>query len=169
MRSTRGILGRGPGTTAPPKIVVYAPFEATRGPLLSLGVLVAHARSWRGGALTDSYELRPPQDAARVLEDVAEAGSQPAVMLLSDYVWSLSDNLALARRARAVTPFLVFIHGGPSSPKYDVDARRFLEDHGDVADVLVRGEGEVTLAEVLSVLTSRFATDGVNASTQGLE
>lgn len=169
MRSTRGILGRGPGTTAPPKIVVYAPFEATRGPLLSLGVLVAHARSWRGGALTDSYELRPPQDAVRVLEDVAEAGPQPAVMLLSDYVWSLSDNLALARRARAVNPFLVFIHGGPSSPKYDVDARRFLEDHGDVADVLVRGEGEVTLAEVLSVLTSRFATDGVNASTQGLE
>ena len=162
-------MDHAPGVVVPSRTVVYAPFEATRGPLLSLGVLVAHARGWRGGALNSSYDLRCPRDAALVLEEVAEVGPRPAVMLLSDYVWSLSDNLALARRASALNPSLVFIHGGPSSPKYDVDAQRFLEDHRDVAHVLVRGEGEETLAELLSVLHGCLVRDGGAAPTDGLE
>jgi hypothetical protein len=64
----------------------------------------------------------------------------------------------VARAAKAICPDLFVIHGGPSTPKYPGDAQRFLDEHGEVADVLVRGEGEVTLCRLLDALDGAVLT-----------
>jgi radical SAM superfamily enzyme YgiQ (UPF0313 family) len=133
------------------RIPVYSVWQEKVGPLLSLGMLTAAARCWDDGRLEATFEIRRPEVASSFLADL-ETRTGPAVLLCSDYVWSIEDNLELARTAKQVCPELVVIHGGPSSPKYADDAARFLAEHGDVADVLVRGEGEQTICELLDVL-----------------
>lgn len=135
------------------RIPVYAVWHRHVGPLLSLGLLTAAARRHRGGSLTQDYEIRRPEEASSFLAHVASHPG-PGVVLLSDYVWSLEVNLAVAREAKRRNPELVFIHGGPSCPAYEGDAARFLIDHGDVADLLVRGEGEEAVCDILERLLS---------------
>jgi hypothetical protein len=132
-------------------LTVYAPYQAEYGPNLALGMLLAYARAYEGGALAQRYELRRTEDPTSFLADL-EHRQGPAILLCSNYVWSIEHNLDLARRAKAVHPDLVVIHGGPSTPKYEADAEAFATLHGDVVDVLVRGEGEVTFAELLTRL-----------------
>jgi len=133
------------------RIPVYAVWHTEVGPLLALGMLTAAARAHDGGALAERFEIRRPEESASFLADLAER-TGPAVLFCSDYVWSLESNLATARRAKALNPELVVIHGGPSSPKYEPDAERFLDEHGDVADILTRGEGEELICELLTAL-----------------
>ena len=74
------------------------------------------------------------------------------MLLCSDYIWCLEDNLELARRARAINPQLLVIHGGPSAPKYAGDAEAFLRTNRSVAHLLVHGEGEVSLCQLLTAI-----------------
>lgn len=136
---------------APDRVPVYAIWHPEVGPLLALGMLTAAARVWDGGSLNDDYEIRRPETAEDFFEDLPRRRGR-AILLCSDYVWSLEENLATARRAKAMHPDLVVVHGGPSCPKYDGDAARFLDEHGDVADVLVTGEGEEAIGELLDAL-----------------
>ena len=130
---------------------VHAVWQEQVGPPLSLGMLLASARTWNAGQLSERYDIRPLQTAAEFLEDLRR-GRGPAVLLCSNYVWSVDFNLELARQAKEIRPELVVIHGGPSTPKYPADAERFLTDHADVADILVRGEAEHTLCRVLETI-----------------
>ncbi|MBL8774592.1 MAG: B12-binding domain-containing radical SAM protein [Acidimicrobiales bacterium] len=154
-----------PGAASDPgatdgRVPVHAVWQERVGPVLALGMLTAAARAWDGGALAGRYLIGRPETAEACLASLAD-GTGPAVLLCSNYVWSLEDNLDLARRAKALRPELVVIHGGPSTPSYDGDARAFLSAHGDVAHVLVRGEGEVTLCRLLEALTTSLpALDG---------
>lgn len=144
------------------RIPVYAIWHEGVGPLLSLGMLTAAARHHDGGALTDRYEIRRPETAQEFLDDLRRRGPGPAVLLCSDYVWSLEQNLAAARSALALNPDLVVIHGGPSCPKYEGDAEAFLDTHGPVAHVLTRGEGEHLLCELLNTLAPTSTTGLAN-------
>jgi radical SAM superfamily enzyme YgiQ (UPF0313 family) len=143
------------------RIPVYAIWHPHVGPLLSLGMLTAAARHWNDGALTDRYEIRRPETADEFLADLASRNGGPAVLLCSDYVWSLNENLETARAGLAINPELVVLHGGPSCPKYEGDAETFLDTHGAVAHILTRGEGEHLLCELLDTLspTSTAASD----------
>lgn len=138
------------------RIPVYAVWPEEVGPLLSLGMLTAAARCWHGGELEEQFEIRRPETLASCLADLA-GREGPAVLLCSNYVWSLEHNLAGAVSARALNPDLVVIHGGPSTPKYPDDAEGFLRQHSGIADILVRGEGEDAICLVLSALA---AADG---------
>jgi radical SAM superfamily enzyme YgiQ (UPF0313 family) len=138
------------------KIPIFAVWQREVGPLLSLGMLTAAARSHLEGALNERFDIRRPEVAERVLAELGNH-SGPAVLLCSDYVWSVDHNLATARAALERCGEVVVIHGGPSAPSYPEDARAFLERHGSAAAVLVRGEGEATLCKVLESLA---ATDG---------
>jgi hypothetical protein len=140
--------GPAPGGPAG-RIPVYAIWHPEVGPLLALGMLTASARHHAGGALNDRYEIRRPESADEFLADLATRQG-PAVLLCSDYVWSLDANLAAARAAVEINPDLVVIHGGPSSPKYEGDAERFLTEHRRIAHVLARGEGELLISELLT-------------------
>lgn len=144
------------------RIPVYAIWHSNTGPLLALGLLTAFAREVNGGRLNEYFEIRRPETAEAFLDDLASRRG-PAILLCSDYVWSLDQNLEAARVGLGINPDLIVIHGGPSSPKYEDDSAEFLEMHGDVAHVLVRGEGEVVLSEVLAVL-SRSLPEGVDYS-----
>jgi radical SAM superfamily enzyme YgiQ (UPF0313 family) len=119
--------------------------------MLSLGMLTACARSWDGGRLNDRFEIRRPETMESFLADLARRGGS-AVLLCSDYIWSLEQNLATAAAARSLCDDLVVVHGGPSAPKYPDDAAAFLTSHRLAADVIVRGEGEITLCELLDRL-----------------
>jgi hypothetical protein len=147
-----------PGASVP----VYAIWPEYPGPLLSVGMLTACARQWEGGRLNQAYEIRRPETAASFLDDLA--GRQgPAILLCSNYVWSLEHNLEAATAGRAIHPGLIVVHGGPSTPKYEADAERFLTEHREIAHVLARGEGEETLVELLDALEGAGRGVGLHA------
>jgi radical SAM superfamily enzyme YgiQ (UPF0313 family) len=142
-----------PDTATEGLVPVYAMFQVDVGPALSLGMLTAAARCHRDGALNEFFEIRRPEDPSSFLADLA-GREGPAILLCSNYLWSIDHNLDVARQAMAVNPDLLVIHGGPSTPKYDGDAEQFFEEHADIAHVTVRGEGEPTLVEILDVLSN---------------
>lgn len=152
------------GRTTSGRVPVYAIWHDRVGPSLSLGLLTATARAHGGGSLEQTFDIRRPEHVSSFLADLA-GRTGPAVLLCSDYVWSLEDNLAAATAGRAIAPELLVVHGGPSSPKYDADARRFLSEHAGAAQLLVRGEGELVLARVLE----SFAQHGVRLHRRSLE
>ena len=144
-------LGATGGETVDARVPVLAIWQERVGPALSTGMLTAAARSWQDGALGATYDIGRPVTGAQALHALAGRPG-PAVLLCSNYVWSIDHNLEVARRAKALCPELVVVHGGPSTPKYDADAERFLADHDGVAHVLVQGEGEVAVCRILEAL-----------------
>ena len=147
-----------PLATRPSPVPVYGIWSREVGPLLSLGMLSASARAWRDGALGQWYEIRRPETTESFLDDLARRAG-PAVLLCSNYVWSIENNLRAAAEARQINGDLLIVHGGPSTPTYDEDIAHFFGQHGDVADVLAHGEGETTVCELLHALVASGAFD----------
>jgi len=133
------------------RIPVYAIWHVDSGPMLSLGMLTASLRHHRSGLLNAQYDIRAPESAESFLADLSRR-TGPAVLLCSDYVWSLNDNLDVANRALAIAPDLLVVHGGPSCPKYEGDAEDFIRQHGRAGRILTRGEGEYLVCELLEAL-----------------
>ena len=152
-RRLEAAFDRGRPAVPDDRIPVYSVWQVEVGPNLALGMLLAAARAHREGALETTYELRPMEAPDDFLADLARRQG-PAILFCSNYVWSLEHNLELARRAKALNPDLLVVHGGPSTPKYDQDARDFAREHAEVADVLVRGEGELTTIALLEALVA---------------
>lgn len=86
-------------------------------------------------------QILPPDVVERVL------ATAPDVLGLSCYSWDIESQLALAATVKAARPTTRVILGGPSAT---FDARRLLLDNAAV-DIVVRGEGEETLAELLQL------------------
>jgi radical SAM superfamily enzyme YgiQ (UPF0313 family) len=149
----------------PGRIPVYAVWQVDVGPALSLGMLTASARQHDGGSLREHYEIRRPEDPGSFFADLARR-TGPAILLCSNYVWSKAQNLELARKAKQLNPDLVIVHGGPSTPKYEGDAVRFFEEHDELVDVAVRGEGEITFVRLLEALAPTFPKLDADALAQ---
>ena len=122
----------------------------------SLGLLVAYAMEFEGGRLRDKYDFVPLflADETRVIERAAS----PGIFLFSNYVWNVDENLKLSAAIKAANPSNITIHGGPSTPKYDVDAEVYFATHPHV-DIAVRGEGELTFADLLDALDPANSLD----------
>ncbi len=135
----------------PGRIPVYALVHERHGVPLGLGMVTAAARAHDGGRLTETFEIRRPELLAGILDDV-EQRTGPAVLLVSDVIWTIADNLRAAAEVVERNPEVIVVHGGPSAPRYEEDMRQFLADHADVAHVVVRGEGERTLGDLLGAL-----------------
>ena len=120
---------------------------------MAIGAVIAHARQHKGGVLEEAYAFRPDWYASRrPAEDlVADAG----VFLFSDYVWSHAQNLEVSERVKAASPASLTIHGGPDCPKQLPDTERYMAVNPHI-DVIVHGEGEVTLAETLEAMAGRL-------------
>ena len=69
---------------------------------------------------------------------------QPTIVGLPVYVWNRADCCELARRLRADRPELLLVAGGPEAT---ADPQRLLKEAP--FDLLVVGEGELTVAELL--------------------
>lgn len=137
------------------RVPVFQFWATDHGPHLGAASIVAYARVHDGGALNAGYDLRRAAPAAEVLAELATLDG-PAVVLCSNYVWSTDPNLAFAAEALACNPEVVAVHGGPSTPKYEEDLRRFLVGRSG-AHAAVQGEGEITFAAVLEALAGAWA------------
>jgi radical SAM superfamily enzyme YgiQ (UPF0313 family) len=128
--------------------------EARPYPPLALGAVISFAKKYRGGALQKRYRfLRRTFLDVRELElGYSERGT--GVFLFSNYMWSLARNLDVAKTVKQWDPGNLTVFGGPSIPKGKGESVGFLSSHPQV-DICVRGEGEVTLAELLDRLASR--------------
>lgn len=127
---------------------------------LALGMLVASIAAHDGGRLSSTFDIRPVRRLASTI--AAEVAEHPvaSVSLHSNYMWSVDENLALAAEIAATAPGSISIHGGPSTPKYPADVDAFFDAHPAV-DVLVLGEGEATVVEVLDRLCAGLDVDAV--------
>jgi hypothetical protein len=133
----------------PERIPVIAVHLPRFGPPLALGMILAHARTWEGGWLTQTYELRPIITVDEASSLLAEHAG-PGIILCSNYVWSYRENLRFAKEAAELNPDLIFVHGGPHTPKYHDDQEAFFERPG--VHIAAIGEGEQTAVELLAAL-----------------
>ncbi|HMS87630.1 MAG TPA: radical SAM protein [Acidimicrobiales bacterium] len=114
-----------------------------------LAMVTAYARTWEEGRLDEEYELRT--DWWWNEENFDFLTAEPAIYLFSNYLWSHALCLEVSRRVKERSPGSITVHGGPDTPKYERDVERYFAANPHV-DVTVRGEGEVTTAELLAAL-----------------
>jgi radical SAM superfamily enzyme YgiQ (UPF0313 family) len=119
-----------------------------------LGCLVAYAMTQAGGRLLERYEFRPitPVGCEAALAQV-DALREPGVFLFSSYVWNHDANLRVAARVKHRIPQALVIFGGPQVP-YRSGPLEALLEQSPFIDLVVRGEGEETLADVLNALAA---------------
>ena len=82
------------------------------------------------------------------------------ILLCSCYSWNWEITTILARRTKELNPGCVVIFGGPEVPD---NAKGFFGQHPYV-DIIVHGEGELTLAELLGRIVERKPFDDVAGS-----
>lgn len=103
-----------------------------------------------GFALTDEsvkagYRLGGMLFLRESIDAVVDGLNDPDVLALSCYIWNWSYNLKLAEAVKARYPACTIVLGGPEVPNR---SQGFFLEHGFV-DVLVHGEGEDTMRELL--------------------
>lgn len=133
--------------------IYFVPHSADHLPL-ALGMIRAYIDKYRDGALLDRYNPLPvvaltPAEMIKVYQRFG-----PGVWLFSNYMWSVSFNLEYSGAVKGLDASNITIHGGPSTPKYEAACEQFLKSHPHV-DIAVRGEGEITVAEILDRLDGR--------------
>ena len=115
----------------------------------SLGLVMAYAMKYDGGRLLDKFDFIPMFliDESRAVE----RAMAPSVFIFSNYLWTVEINLKISAAVKAMNPNNITVHGGPSTPSYAHDCEKFFADNPHV-DIAVRGEGELTFAELLDSL-----------------
>ena len=90
------------------------------------------------------------------------------VLLCSNYFWNTEENLDFTRRAKALDPDCLVIHGGPNTPGYPGACQVFLQKHPEI-DFAVIGEGEISLVELLQMLAGERPglPEGVSTLEEG--
>ncbi|MBK7861040.1 MAG: radical SAM protein [Archangiaceae bacterium] len=138
------------------KIPVYSVYDNPTHTPLSLGMIVAMAKQYQGGALNARFHFVPQMHHTPEGVEAALREHGPGVFLFADYMWSSASNLEASRRVKALSPTSLTIHGGPDVPKYEKPNLAYLDEHPHI-DVTVRGEGEVTCCELLEKLADHTA------------
>lgn len=125
------------------------PVQTEHQPLLAHGLLMSYAMAYEGGRLEENYEF--VRDWCNISVPALTGDEAPAIFLFSNYIWSHYLNMALSQRAKELNPHGICIHGGPDAPKYENDIQRYMELNPHV-DIIVHGEGEATLVDLLETL-----------------
>ena len=99
------------------------------------------------GALEDFYNFRTDWvwDPGRLASFAAE----PASYLFTNYLCSHAQCIEASAQIKVLSPDSITIHGGPDTPKYEGDQRRYFAQNPYV-DVTIQGDGEISCAEALS-------------------
>ena len=115
----------------------------------ALGLIFAYAKVYDGGVLEEFYDFR----LGWVWDDehIEAYTATPAIYMCSNYLWSHEKSIAASETVKRLSPDSITIHGGPDTPKYEQDAEEYFSAYPHV-DIVVRGEGEATAAEVLDKL-----------------
>ena len=126
-------------------------------PPLAIAMVLAHAKAYDGGRLQQRFDFFPRWVTLK--NRLPTFTKKPGVFLFSNYLWSVEYNLEVSAEVKRLSPGSITIHGGPDTPKYAEDVRRFFADHPQV-DIAVRGEGEATTAGVFEALMDVEFGDG---------
>ncbi len=131
--------------------VYFVPHMENHFPL-ALGVLYSALLHHDDGVLTKHFNLIPlnymePQD----LINGPYKKFGPGVWLFSNYMWSIDLNMQISQAVVQHNAGNYTIHGGPSTPDYPQACEDFLKVHPSV-DIAVRGEGEITIVEIVKTL-----------------
>lgn len=115
--------------------------------------------SLRGRALVSMTEFFCGTPLDQIQQAILE--QRPAIVGLPVYVWNRNDCCELARRLRSARPELLLVAGGPEAT---ADPGRLL--HEAPFDLLVVGEGELTVAELLERRLDGQALQGLPGTAQ---
>ncbi len=124
---------------------------------LAAGVLVASARQSPRLEAAATFDI---EVARRPLAEVAARLTGADVIGLSTYPWNAAYSLAAARAIRQSNPTALIIAGGPAVPRRRASAERLLADNPAI-DLLVFGEGEVALVNILERHLDGAGFDGI--------
>lgn len=133
---------------------MYCFYQFTYHAPLALGMVISSAKQYENGILLDTFEFIPYFffDQKSLAKAIRKNGD--GIVLFSDYVWNQSTHLRVSKKIKEQFPSTLLIHGGPSVPNYHKDSIKFLENH-TFLDILVHGEGEKTLVEVLLAIREK--------------
>jgi len=139
----------------------WDPVLIANGSAYPLGCLISYGKVHKNGILKNAFDFQPlvnrhEPDWGFYLQ---EAEAKPAaVWLFSCYTWNCEDNLTLAKAIKERSPHSLIIVGGPHIPAYEEENREFLKQNAYI-DIAVRGEGEITLAEILETIQDTSPTN----------
>jgi len=152
------------GGEARPKVIPVA-FDMC--PPAGLGALWAYAKVHEDGVLEEFYDFRT--DWVWDEDRMAEFTKEPAIYLFSNYLWSHKRCIDVSERLKQLSPDSIMIHGGPDTPKYLGDQKRYFKDYPSV-DVAIRGEGELSCADALDKLRQVIGNEKPDLSVlEGVE
>jgi len=146
---------------ASPRIRVVPVMAYWLIPPLALGFLVSAARAHKDGLLQEHYHFVPDWQAR--WHRLEPCTREDGVYLFSNYMWSHLSNLRLSKRIKAANPRSLTIHGGPDTPRYAHDLENYMHENQHI-DVVVHGEGEATLCEILEAMAGHMGNDPLDLS-----
>jgi putative methyltransferase len=114
----------------------------------AVGCLAAYA--WQNPIIQAEYILEPFQILRTPIREAAAAIQEPYLVAFSNYVWNYEYHKALAAAVKRLHPACIIVFGGHQIPN---DGGTVLEEL-PFADILLRGAGEVSFAELLLALLS---------------
>ncbi|MFT4518422.1 MAG: hypothetical protein ACI9JM_000803, partial [Halioglobus sp.] len=129
-----------------PKVI---PVSFDEGVPAALGLIYAYAKTYDDGCLDEFYNFR--LDWIWDEDRLEGFTAKPAIYLCSNYLWSHAESIGASEAIKKRSPDSITIHGGPDTPKYPKDAEAYFETYQHV-DIIIRGEGEASAAEVLDKL-----------------
>ncbi|MGI6451920.1 MAG: B12-binding domain-containing radical SAM protein [Syntrophomonadaceae bacterium] len=103
-------------------------------------------RNCQGPWAIETKEFSINDNLNHVMEEVYFFN--PDVLCFSCYIWNIEEIRQLARDFKQVRPQTIIVFGGP---EISFDAEPFLKENTFV-DIIVRGEGEITLSNLLRCL-----------------
>ena len=115
---------------------------------LALEMIRAYATSYRDGLLDSRSQWVPLYNCDSESIQKAAATFGKGIWLFSNYSWSSEKCLTVSRWIKQADPGHITVHGGPSIPAYPSACQAFLRKNSHV-DIAVRGEGELTCAQLL--------------------
>ncbi|HNX28707.1 MAG TPA: DUF4080 domain-containing protein [Syntrophomonadaceae bacterium] len=118
---------------------------------LSLAYLKAYCQNDFKDIYIREYTINEP--VAKILSDIYSV--QPDVLCFSCYIWNIESIKILCADIKQVLPAVKIIAGGP---EVSYDAEHFLNENPTV-NYVIRGEGEVTLHELLHCLHQQVSPE----------
>lgn len=107
--------------------------------------------SWR----LEKKEFTINDQVSRIIGEIYRI--RPTVLCISCYIWNITMVEELIKDYKKIEPDCVIILGGP---EVSLDARQFLIDNPG-ADVIVMGEGEILLNQVLKAIYNNQDLSGI--------
>ena len=140
-----------------PLYQVFALSEPNAHPPLGLAAVLSYVRTALESDAAKQVQL--PDKLSHSVFSVSRNLSPHCtpVFLFSHYIWNDRYNRRLCQKLKSRFPNAISIHGGPSIPKRENAIKQFFQELPE-ADLLVHGEGENSLLQILRALVAQPRT-----------